>query len=632
MVSCSPALNELKRTSTTPLAPMALGALGVVFGDIGTSPLYAFSQCFTSRFPATPQNVLGILSLIIWALTVVVCVKYIAFLMRADYEGEGGILALLAQIAGKPTIEGMPVALSTVALVALFGAAALYGDGAITPAISVISAMEGLNVWTAAAKPFIVPGSIVLLAALFALQHRGTGRIGSLFGPVMLVWFGAIGIAGLIAVFQAPIVLEAVNPVWGIRYFLHNGVTSLVILGAIVLCVTGAEALYADLAHFGRKPITAAWYVSAFPSLLLNYLGQGAHTLAAPQSVANSFYALFPGPFLMPMVVVATAATVIASQSLITGVFSLTHQATQLGLAPRSTEVHTSRTEIGQVYLPFANVTLGIICITLVATFRSSAALGGAYGLAVSLTMLATTIAYARLTRVRFKWPLFYRVPVIALFLLFDVPFVLGNLSKFLEGAWLPLAIACVLFVFSVTWNRGRSKLVAFVQANSVSAEQFVAGDRAEPTQGIAIFFTPAPDGIPAALQNWWLREHLRSSTVVLTSFIDVPRPYVPKEERVRIERRSPHLLYVREYHGFMQDPKIDYVVSRIKALCTDINFDDPFYYLLAPEFVRESSRHAMPAWQRTLFVWMSRNSRSRTDSLGIPAARVVQFGVTVPI
>jgi KUP system potassium uptake protein len=362
-------------------------------------------------------------------------------------------------------------------------------------------------------------------------------------------------------------------------------------------------------------------------------LGQGAHTLIAPQSVANSFYALFPAGLLVPMVIVATAATVIASQSLIAGVFSLTHQASQLGLAPRSTEVHTSSTEIGQIYLPFVNVALGVVCVALVATFRSSAALGGAYGLAVSLTMLATTIAYATLTRVRFKWPLWCRIPVIGLFLSFDVPFVLGNLSKLTEGAWLPLAIACALFVFSVTWNRGRSKLISFIRTNSVPVEQFAGIDRpVEPIRGTAVFFTQSTDGIPAALQNWWVQEHLQYGIIILMDFVDVARPYVPDDNIVQVEQRSPHLFCVHANYGFMQNPNIDDVMKRLKALRPDLNVDDPFYYLLAPSFEKDSSPHALPAWQRLLYIVMARNSRPRTDSLGIPMARVMEFGISVPI
>lgn len=464
-------------TSEKKLAPLALAALGVVFGDIGTSPLYAFSQCFSPRNPATQLNVLGILSLVIWALIVVVCIKYIAFMMRADNDGEGGILALLAQVARKPKTEGMPIALGAVALVALFGAAALYGDGVMTPAISVISAMEGLEVWTDGAQPFVVPGAIALLGGLFYAAH----------------------------------------------YLAHNGPSSLRIFGAIVLCVTGAEALFADLAHFGRAPIAQAWYLAALPALLLNYLGQGAHTLAAPGGVSHSFYALFPGPLLIPMVVLSSAATIVASQALITGVFSLTHQGTELGLWPRTREIHTSRMEIGQIYLPTVNVLLAIGCIAMVATFRSSAALALAYGLAVSLTMLATTIAYTTLTGTRYRWPVWYRIPVIALFLSWDVPFVLGNLSKIPDGAWLPLLVACALFVLAVTWDRGRSRLIAFIRSNGMPVADFAIADH-EPARkgGVAVFLSAESRDIPGALRNSWIREHLTSDTVILLTFVNL--------------------------------------------------------------------------------------------------------------
>jgi KUP system potassium uptake protein len=613
------------------LAPLALGALGIVFGDIGTSPLYAFSQCFTSRFPASPQNVLGILSLIIWALIVVVCIKYVTFMMRADYDGEGGILALLAQVADKPKTPGMPVALTGIALVALFGAAALYGDGLITPAISVVSAIEGLNVWTSSAQPYIMPASIAVLFLLFLFQSRGTGRIGSIFGPVMLVWFVSIGIAGLVSLVQHPIVLSAFNPLYGIEYFFRNGLTSLVIFGAVVLCVTGAEALYADLGHFGRTPIVTAWYVSAFPALLLNYLGQGAHTLAAPQSVASSFYALFPQQLVIPMVVLSTAATIIASQSLITGVFSLTHQASQLGLSPSFREIHTSQEEAGQIFIPAVNVALAIGCIAIVATFRTSAALGGAYGLAVSLTMLATTISYANLTRTRFKWPLLYRIPVIGLFLAWDVPFVLGNLSKLFEGAWLPLLIGCVLFILSITWDRGRSKLLSVIRGNSIPIDDIVSKTEGAPADGtVSVFFTTEENSVPAALQNWWIRNRLTSSTIVLVKFVNSSRPYVPLEQKVQIEETQ-HLVRIRASFGFMETPTLDEVVKGVK-LRREVPMNALFYYMISPEFDRDTSPDKIPAWQRMLFIWMSHNVPSRVESWNIPPDRAIEFGVRVPL
>jgi KUP system potassium uptake protein len=612
---------------------VALGALGVVFGDIGTSPLYAFSQCFSQRNPPTQPNVFGILSLIIWALIIVVCVKYITFLMRADYDGEGGILALLAQVAGKQKTDGMPIALGAVALVALFGATALYGDGVITPAISVVSAMEGLEVWSNGAKPFVVPGAIALLVGLFVLQSRGTGRIGSLFGPVMLLWFAAIALAGAAAIVQHPVVLEAFNPLYAAHYLAHNGLQSLLIFGAIVLCVTGAEALYADLAHFGRSAIMRAWYGAAFPALLLNYLGQGAHTLAAPGTVGNSFYALFPSMLLIPMVMLSTAATIIASQALITGVFSLTHQATELGLWPRTREVHTSRMEIGQIYLPTINVLLALGCITIVATFRSSAALGGAYGLAVSLTMLATTVAYATLIRMRYRWPLGYRIPVIGLFLSLDVPFVLGNLSKLWDGAWLPLLVAYVLFALSVTWDRGRSRLIAFIRRNSMPVEEFAAENRQPARKGsVAVFLTAESHGIPGVLRNSWIREHLTADTVILLTFVSLSKPYAAKAERTQIDQLGPGMLHVFAYYGFMQKPRIDDVITSLKKIRKDLHEEDFFYYLITPAITADRSSRRLPVWQRVLYVFMSRNANPLTDSLGIPMDRVMRFGLSVPM
>ncbi len=611
-------------------AALALGALGVVFGDIGTSPLYAFAQCFTPRFPPSAQNVLGILSLIIWALIVVVCIKYITFMMRADCDGEGGILALLAQVAGKPKTQGLPIALGGVALVALFGGATLYGDGVITPAISVVSAMEGLNVWTSAAKPFVTPAAIVVLVLLFLFQRRGTGKIGNVFGPVMLVWFLTIGIAGLVSLVQHPVVLSAFNPLYAFAYFARNGPASFVILGAIVLCVTGAEALYADLGHFGRKPIVRAWYGCAFPALLLNYLGQGAHALAAPHTVANSFYALFAPALVIPMVVLATAATIIASQAVITGVFSLTHQASQLGLSPVFREVHTSREEPGQIFVPAVNIALAIGCIAIVAAFRTSAGLSGAYGLAVSLTMLATTIAYGNLTRTRFNWPWWYSVPLITLFLAWDVPFVLGNLSKFLEGAWLPLLIGCVLYVLSITWDRGRTRLLDFVRSNSMPIDEVLSRSENVADGTVSVFFTTEENSVPAALLNWWIRNRVAWSTIVLVKFISAGRPYVPLEEKVQIGE-APRLVRIRASFGFMETPTLDDVIKSVK-LRRDVPMNALFYYLMLPEFERDASPNRMPAWQNVLFIWMSRNAPSRVESWNIPADRVIQYGVCIPL
>ncbi len=625
------ALNPMKTRYGGRLPALAIGAVGIVFGDIGTSPLYAFSQCFSHDFLPTPRNVLGILSLIVWALVVVVCIKYVTFMMRADYDGEGGILALLAQVAGAVKDSGT-VALSAVTMVALFGGAALYGDGIITPAISVISAIEGLDVWTTAAHRFIVPVSLLVLIALFAVQHRGTGRIGKFFGPVMLVWFFAIAAAGCVAVVKDPQVLRAFNPIYGIAFFTHNGVRSLLIFGAVVLCVTGAEALYADLAHFGRIPITIAWYAAVFPALLMNYLGQGAHALASPGTLQNSFYSLYPPALIVPMVVLSTIATVIASQALISGAFSLTHQATQLGFAPRFRTVHTSRREGGQIFLPSINLVLAIGCIALVVTFRSSAALASAYGLAVSITMIATTVAFAALTRRRYRWPLWQSIVVVGVFLVFDIPFLVGNISKIASGGWLPLSIAIALFTLFVTWNRGRRRLMQFLFDHSIPLAEFAHLVRQPAAEGTAVLFTADGRGIPETLRDWWMTEHIPVKTVVLLTISGVSRPYIADDDRVQVELLTPALVRVRACYGFMQQARIGEIVTAVRRVVSDVHPAAVTYYLAAPSIVEDQSKKRLPKWQRMLYVFMSRNARSHTDSLGLPVERVIRFGVRVPI
>ena len=619
-----------------PLALLSLGALGVVFGDIGTSPLYAFAQCFTGDFSATVNrtSVLGICSLIFWALVVVVCVKYVGFLLRADYDGQGGTLALLAQqIATRRA--AMPIGLSSLALIVLFGSSMLYGDGAITPAISVISAVEGLDVWTKAAHPFIVPISVIVLVALFAVQRRGTGKIGNYFGPIMMLWFGAIGVEGLVAIVHHPQVLAALNPVYAIGFYAHNGLRTVLIFGAVVLCLTGAEALYADLAHFGRKPITTAWYFVVFPALVLNYFGQGALVLADRSAVASPFFGLVPRWGLVPMVLLATIATVIASQALISGVFSLTQQAMQLGYTPRFRIIHTSRHFAGQVYMPTINAMLGIVCILLVITFRSSNALGGAYGLAVTITMLATTIAFASLLKNKWKWPAWQWVPLIALFLVWEIPFVTGNAVKIISGGWVPLLMATALFALFTTWNRGRRRMMGQLAARTMPVEQFLKEVK-EPTiiGGTAIFLTPDPHGVPFILEHQWLRSHVVNETIVLLTVIYAGRPFIHSENRVVVDELGPRLLRAKAQYGFMEEPRIHDVLRHLHKKRPDVNLSNVTYYLASPKISHEGAKteHALPAWQRNLFRWMTRNARPLTDSLGLPPNNVIEFGVEITI
>ena len=617
------------------LGLLALGALGVVYGDIGTSPLYAFQQCFTGEFPAaaTHENILGICSLIFWALVCVVAIKYVSFMLRADYEGEGGILALLAQLFKHKT-TAMPLGLGALALMVLFGASMLYGDGAITPAISVISAIEGLDEWTRAAHPYIVPLSAIVLAGLFAIQSRGTGRIGILFGPVMLLWFAAIAAFGVISIVQSPDILFALLPTHAVHFIIANGLRSLLIFGAVVLCVTGAEALYADLAHFGRKPITLAWFFSVFPALTLNYFGQGAKALRDPSVLHGTpFFELVPHALIIPMVLLATVATVIASQALISGVFSLTQQAMQLGYAPRFRIVHTSRRYAGQIYMPTINAMLGIVCLLLVFTFRSSNALGGAYGLAVTITMLTTTIAFSQLLRVRWSWPAWQWMPVIGLFLLWDVPFLIGNASKIVSGGWVPLVMALALFALFTTWNRGRRRMLESLSSHEMSVAQFLS-ELKEPTvlSGTAFFLNPDPKGIPFVLQHEWVRTHIVYDTIVLLTIMQAGRPYVSHDDRIQTEQLAPRLLRVKAWYGFMQEARIYDILKYLHHERPDIDLTHPTYYLASPKIRADHTPHGLPRWQRSLFRWMARNARPLTDSLGLPPNSVVEFGVEVKV
>ncbi|MBV9149278.1 MAG: KUP/HAK/KT family potassium transporter [Candidatus Eremiobacteraeota bacterium] len=616
------------------LSPLALAALGVVFGDIGTSPLYAFGLCFTGDFPAgvTRANIIGIVSLIFWALVIVVCVKYVTFMLRADNNGQGGTMALLALIIPKLR-TGLPFALTGLTALALFGAAALYGDGAITPAISVISAIEGLDVWTKAAHPWIVPLSVAILLGLFLAQSRGTGRIGALFGPIMIIWFVAIAIAGAIAIAAHPGVLIALNPVYSWEFFLRNGLRSFLVMGAVVLCVTGVEALYADLAHFGRRPITIAWYVVVLPALALNYFGQGAVALMDPKTLENPFFSLYPHWAIIPMVLLATAATVIASQALITGVFSLTQQVVQLGYSPRFRVVHTSRHYVGQIYVPAVNAALAIVCILLVIAFRSSAALGGAYGLAVTMTMLTTSIIYFALTQQRWKWPLWLGGLLLALFLSWDVPFLVGNLPKIRSGGWVPLVVAVAIWMLFTTWNRGRRKLMQSLSSHTLPVDVFINEiQRTSTVSGTAFFLTPDPEGIPFVLQHQWLRTHIVYDTIVLLTVVTESRPFVAPSHRVDITQIAERLYRVKAHYGFMQQPNIDQILVACKHVKPDLDLSKPTYFLASPKISRAKSPDRLQSWQWSLYRWMIRNARPLTDSLGLPPNRTVEFGVDVPL
>jgi KUP system potassium uptake protein len=624
-------------TGEVRLTPLALAALGVVFGDIGTSPLYAFKQCFTTGrgFTPTTEHVLGILSLITWALILVVCVKYATVVLRADNEGEGGTLALLAQL--RPTSRvGIPAPLTFITYMLLFAAGMVFGDGVITPAISVLSAVEGIGVATSAAHPFIVPITLAILVGLFLVQSRGAGRIGSVFGPVMILWFAAMAAGGLAALVQQPHVLRALNPLYALGFIAHNGLGAILVLGAVVLCVTGVEAMFADLAHFGRRAIRVAWYAVVFPALLLNYYGQGALTLSDPHVLQNPFYSLYPGWVLMPMVVLATLATVIASQALITGAFSLTQQAVQLGYLPRLKVVHTSHDVEGQIYMPFVNMMLAVACLTLVLAFRSSDRLGAAYGLAVTITMLADSLVIGWVLRRRFRRPLAETIALVALFLAVDVAFLVGNLPKFLEGGYIPVGIAVVVFTLFTTWVAGRRRLAKALAALSTPVEEFIRDvddSPASTTDGTAIFLTPHPEGIPFILRHHWLRSRVLREEVVLLTIVNTRHPYADPATRVRIEQIVPRLTRVTAFYGFMETPDVNEILSRCRPqIPREIDLEDADFFLARPRIVAADGPRHFPPWRRWLLSYMMRNANPLTDSLGIPPDRIIEFGVALRV
>jgi KUP system potassium uptake protein len=615
---------------------LAFAALGVVFGDIGTSPLYAFKQCFNEGggYAPTPEHVLGILSLITWALIGVVCFKYATFILRADHDGEGGTLALYALLRPK-SYAGIPAKLAVLAIIVLFGSAMLYGDGVITPAISVLSALEGLDVATTAAHAYILPLTIGILVGLFLVQSRGTGSIGVVFGPIMLLWFTAIGVAGICEIVRVPAVLAALNPLHAIQFLITNRWPGFLVLGAVVLCVTGVEALYADLAHFGRPAISLGWYTVVFPALLANYYGQGALTLADPKSISSPFYLLFPPFAIRPMVVLATAATVIASQALISGAFSLTRQAMQLGYLPRVRVVHTSRRHVGQIYVPIVNTLLMVACVALVLAFRTSDSLGAAYGLAVTVTMLATSITFFVVVVRRWKWRLWQAIALVSIFLLFDVSFLVSNALKIFKGAWVPLAIAALLMILFTTWVDGRRRLALALADLSVPVDEFLRDvaqiDCSGRLEETAIFFTPQTVGIPFVLRHQWLRSHVLHEEIVLMTISNERRPYVPYADRILIERLGPRLLRVVARYGFLEEPKI----AEIMSCCEYTHgkkFVDPTFFLVIPKLRRIQGKGSLPGWRRVLLGFMMRNARPLTDYLNLPIDRVVEFGVEVRV
>ena len=630
MIAPSTAFGDAK---TRRLYALSAGAVGVVFGDIGTSPLYAIQECFSDEngLKVTTENVYGIASLVIWALFIVVTVKYVLFVMRADNRGEGGIMALLSLVNDRAIKNSR---LSFVLVMGLFGAALFFGDGIITPAISVISAVEGIDVATPALHRFIVPVSLGILVALFSFQDRGTARIGAVFAPVMGVWFVTIAVIGIGQILHHPGILAAVNPEYAASFILDHGWHSFVLLGAVVLVVTGGEALYADMGHFGKKPIQIAWFGLVLPALLLNYLGQSALMLSDPTAASNPFYLMVPTWSLWPMVLLATFATVIASQAVISGVFSITRQAIQLGFAPRMEVRHTSGEEEGQIFVPYANTALMIGVILLVIGFRSSANLAAAYGIAVTGTMATTTVLALIVARRLWGWPLWQCLGLGALFMIVDLSFLGANLLKIPNGGWFPVGVGLVVFTLMMIWKRGRQILARRLLEESLPLPMFLRR-RKESTipkvPGTAIFLTSDPDSVPTALLHNLKHNKILHERVVFLTVLTEPVPRVPGNDRVHVEGLAEGFYRIVLRYGFSQDADIPKALRLCRTLGLEFDLMETSFFI-GRETLIPSVRADMPLWQEKIFVSMSRNALSATDFFRIPSNRVVELGTQVQL
>jgi KUP system potassium uptake protein len=605
----------------------------VVYGDIGTSPLYAMRECFfgSHSVPPTHENVLGVLSLIIYSLVLVISIKYIAIVMRADNQGEGGILALTALI---PQGNGGRARWGVLILMGIFGAALLYGDGMITPAITVLGAVEGLKVATPLFEPYVVPVAVVILIGVFAIQRHGTHRVGRLFGPIMVVWFFTIAVLGIAELIRQPVVLTAVDPRHAVTFFREHGWHGFAVLGAVFLVVTGGEALYADMGHFGKRPIRYAWFGLVLPALLLNYFGQGALLLGNAAAAEQPFFLLAPGWALLPLVALATAAAIIASQALISGAFSLTRQAIQLGYCPRLDIEHTSHHEIGQVYVPQVNWALMLSTIAIVIGFGSSTALAAAYGIAVTLTMVITAVLLMVVAIERWHWPPAAAYLVAGLFLAIDLAFFGANALKITHGGWLPLVIGWLLFTLMTTWKTGRQLVAARLTARAVPIEQFILDvESARPARvpGTAVFMTAQPRGTPPALAHNLRYNKVLHEHVVTLMVTTQPVPHVPPDQRVTVRTLGHGVFDVVARYGFMEDPNVPEALTRAREHGLELDEGDITYFL-GRETLIVTKTPGMAMWREKLFILMARNAVRATTFFRLPPERVVELGVQVEI
>jgi KUP system potassium uptake protein len=639
------------KDSKSALAKLALGALGVVYGDIGTSPLYAMKECFAKQHgvEVNQANVFGIMSLVFWSLTLVVCLKYLAFVMLADNKGEGGILALLALLQPAPGKKA-PAFAKLLALLGLGGAALLYGDGMITPALSVLSAVEGLQVADIGTihlfkgqafaisfqfETLIVPLTLLILYLLFVAQKRGTATIGAVFGPLMLVWFLTLAAVGTASLLKTPEVLQGLSPRYAVEFFATHKMHGFLVLGAVVLCITGGEALYADMGHYGRKPIRLAWYAVAYPSLILNYLGQSALLIRDASAASNPFYKLVSGVWLYPLVVLATCATVVASQALISGAFSLTQQAVQLGYSPRVAIVHTSGDAEGQIYIPEINNMLMVMCMALVIGFKSSSAMAAAYGIAVTGTMSVTTILFFAVTRYRWNWPLYLALPLTAGLLTVDLAFLGANVVKIGDGGWFPLAIGAGVLVVMTTWKRGRAILYESIRALTLPIDVFmadVAATKPVRVKGTAVFMTSNPEGAPPVLLHHFKHNKVLHEQIVLLSVATEHEPDVAREQRLgRVKDLGAGFFQVTANYGFMQMPNIQEVLELCgNAGLVTSKHDTSFF--LGRETLLVTSRSNMARWRKNLFIFLSRNARPANAFFRIPPNRVIELGTQIEL
>jgi KUP system potassium uptake protein len=620
-------------SSKSSLSALTLGAIGIVYGDIGTSVLYAVKTVFaTGHVDLNPVNIYGILSIFFWTLTVIVSLKYVMLVLRADNHGEGGTAALLALASN--AVKDKPVLRRRLLVVGMFGAALFYGDGVITPAISVLSAVEGLEIVSPAFTQYVIPLTLGILLLLFIVQKRGTAGIGKFFGPITLVWFVAIAVLGALQIADNPAILKALSPHYALLFMWDSPGTTFLILGAIVLCVTGAEALYADMGHFGKRPIRLAWFYVVMPALTLNYFGQGALLLSTPEAVKNPFYLMMPEWALLPMVGLATMATVIASQALISGAFSATKQIIQLGYLPRLHMVHTSIKETGQIYIPFINWTLFVAIALAVVFFKSSDALATAYGIAVCGNMLITTILTFYVIRYSWKYPLALCIAATGIFFAIDFAFLASNALKFIEGGWFPILIAGAIFTLMVTWEEGRFILNKKLRDNSIDLKSFLEAVFVHPplrVEGTAVFLTSAPGAVPSAMLHNLKHNKVLHETNLFVTVRNHEVPWINMDKRLEITSLGRHCWQVVLNYGFKNDPDVPSALLQMRGQGCQV---DPMTtsYFLSRDMVVPTLGDGMAPWREKLFAQMHRNASSAADFLNLPNNAVVELGSKVEI